>query len=449
MRTSRLALAAAILAIAGGCARTIEPAPPVTAPRYPDFVFPAVPAALASEALAALQERGWRFLQAGDLGQARRAFGEALAGSSRFYPADAGLAYASLADRNYADAMARFDRVLRSAPRYVPAMVGKADALAGAGQIDDAMRLLTEVLGVDPSLAEVRRRLDVLAFRSQQDAVRAARQAADAGRFDESVAAYERAIATSPDSALLYRELAAVERKAGRSDAALGHIEKAVSLDPSEARGFVQLGELLEERGDFVGAVSAYVKAEAIEPGEAARSRIAAVRAREELAGLPAEYRAIGSAAQVTRGDLAALIGVRLSALLKAAGREEGVVVTDVRSHWAAPWIMAVVRAGVMEPYSNHAFAPRGVVRRLDLALAASRVLGLIAARRPAQARAWRAARPQITDLPTDHLGYPGVAMAVGADVMPLADGAAFRPTQIVAGAEAIGVVTRLEVLAR
>jgi hypothetical protein len=138
-----------------------------------------------------------------------------------------------------------------------------------------------------------------------------------------------------------------------------------------------------------------------------------------------------------------------MSALLKAAAREEGVVVTDIRNHWAAPWIMAVVRAGVMEPYSNHAIAPRGLVRRLDLALAASRVLGLIGARRPAQAHAWQAARPRITDLPTGHLGYPAVAMVVGADVMPLADGAAFRPTQVVAGSEAIDVVTRLEVLAR
>ena len=167
------------------------------------------------------------------------------------------------------------------------------------------------------------------------------------------------------------------------------------------------------------------------------------------MAGLPEEYRAIGSAAQVTRGDLAALIGVRLNALLKSASREEAVVVTDARSHWASPWIMAVVRAGVMEPYPNHAFAPRGVVRRLDLAQAASRVLGLIAQRRPAQARAWQAARPRFADLPVDYLGYPAVAMVVGAGVMPLADGAAFGPTRIVTGSEAIDVVTRLEVLAR
>jgi tetratricopeptide (TPR) repeat protein len=449
MRRSRLALAAVILALAGGCARPSDPAPVVTAPRYPDFVFPAAPPALASETLVALQQRGWQFLQAGDLSQARRAFSAALAENSRFYPADAGLAYASLADHDYADAVARFDRVLRRAAGYVPAMVGKADALAGAGRVDDATRLLTEVLAVDPTLADVQRRLDVLAFRTQQVVLKGARQAADAGRFDEAIAGYERAIAASPDSALLYRELAAVERKADRSDAALAHLRKAVLLDPSEARGFVQLGELLEERGDVAGAIDAYLKAEAIEPGDEARARVAAARARADLARLPEEYRAIGGAAQVTRGDLAALIGVRLSALLKAAARGEGAVVTDARSHWASPWIMAVVRAGVMEPYPNHAFAPRGVVRRLDLAQAASRVLGLIAERKPAQARAWQAARPRIVDLPAGHLGYPAVAMVVGADVMPLADGAAFRPTRVVSGAEATDVVTRLEVLAR
>jgi hypothetical protein len=142
-------------------------------------------------------------------------------------------------------------------------------------------------------------------------------------------------------------------------------------------------------------------------------------------------------------------LGVRLAPLLKAGAHEEGIVVTDARTHWAAPWIMAVVRARVMEPYPNHAFAPRGVVRRLDLAQAASRVLGLIAVRRPGLARQWQAARPRIADLPPDHLGYPAVAMVVGADVMRLLEGATFEPAQAVAGSEATDVVTRLEVLAR
>jgi hypothetical protein len=123
-------------------------------------------------------------------------------------------------------------------------------------------------------------------------------------------------------------------------------------------------------------------------------------------------------------------------------------VVTDVRSHWASSWIMAVVRAGVMEPFPNHTFQARGLVRRLEMAQVVTRVLELIGDRHPARAREWTQGRPLIGDLPPTHLGYPAAATVVSAGVMPLVDGM-FRPARPVSGAEAIDVVERLEVLAR
>ena len=45
---------------------------------------------------------------------------------------------------------------------------------------------------------------------------------------------------------------------------------------------------------------------------------------------------------------------------------------------------MSVTRAGVMEVYANHTFQPAAIVRRGDLAQAASRVLALIADEKPA-----------------------------------------------------------------
>ena len=35
-----------------------------------------------------------------------------------------------------------------------------------------------------------------------------------------------------------------------------------------------------------------------------------------------------------------------------------------MRGNWAAPWIMAVARAGLMEVYPNHTFQPNAIVRR-------------------------------------------------------------------------------------
>jgi tetratricopeptide (TPR) repeat protein len=429
------------------CAPALAPAPVVATPRHPEFIFPATPPGLATRDLVLRQQRGWQFLQAGDTGSARREFGAALKTSAAFYPAEAGLGYASLADKEYPEAIARFDRVLKRAPRYVPAIVGRGDSLVGAGRLDDAVKSFQAALAEDASLTDVRRRLDVLALRSQQEALTLARQAADTGRYDQAAEAYERAIVRSPESAFLYRELAGVQRRQGHAAAALDGLKKAVSIDPSDARAWSQIGEVLEEQGDFGAAVDAYARAQSLEPGQEIAGRLAHARARAELARLPEAYRAIPAAPQVTRGDLAALIGVRLGPLLASAPPREAVVLTDLRSHWAASWIMTVVRAGVMEPFPNHTFQPRGPVRRLEMAQVVTHVLDLIAMRRPAAAREW-AARPRIADLPATHLGYPAAATAVAAGVMPLVDGT-FRPSRPVSGAEAIEVVGRLEGLSR
>ena len=443
-----LLLAAVVLALAAACAPRLTPAPTVTAPQYPDFVFPAVPPALERAPLTLRQQRGWQFLQAGDVPGARREFNAAIKASAGFFPAEAGLAYASLAEGAPSDAAARFEQVLRRAPRYVPALVGRGDALVALGRVDEAVASFEVALGEDAALADVRRRIESLAFRAQQQALETARSAAEAGRVDEARAAYQRAIAGSPESGFLYRELAALERRQGSVEAALEHLERAVALDPSDARSWSQIGELLEAAGDFPGAVGAYEKARALEPGTDADARLARARKGAELARLPAEYREIAGEGQLTRAQLAALLGVRLAGVLRESQRRDAVVLTDIRGHWASTWIMATVRAGVIEPLPNHAFAPRAVVRRLDLAQIASRVLNIVAVRRPALVRQWQTAAPRVSDVPPSHLGYAAVSTVVAAGVMPLLDGA-FRPFRAVTGAEAIDVIGRLEVLAR
>src|SRR5262249_22825585 len=153
---------------------------------------------------------------------------------------------------------------------------------------------------------------------------------------------YTAAIAGSPDSPFLYRELAAVERQKGNASAALEHYRKAVALDPSDAHSYEQIGELLEQASDFDAAEKAYGDSLAIEPNAAVEKRVDGVRAKLAFAKMPAEYRAIDQAAQVTRADLAALIGVRLAPLLVGPRSQDAALITDVRNNWAATWIVAV-----------------------------------------------------------------------------------------------------------
>ena len=204
------------------------------------------------------------------------------------------------------------------------------------------------------------------------------------GRYDEARRLYDRAIAASPDSPFLYREAAEVARRQGNLDRALRHAQKALELEPTDVRAQILIGDIYEAQKESLKAVAAYEAALALEPNEALERKVETLREGLALAAMPTEFQAIESSTMLSREQLAALVGVRLDGLFKRAPRRNAVVITDTRGSWAAPWIMSVTRAGVMEVYPNHTFQPEAVVRRGDLAEAASRVLSLIAAEKPA-----------------------------------------------------------------
>jgi tetratricopeptide (TPR) repeat protein len=279
-----------------------------------------------------------------------------------------------------------------------------------------------------------------------QDMIESARNAASAGRVDEARAAYVRALDLSPDSAFLYREFGVLDRRRGDVAAALERFSQAADLDPGDAVSAIQTGELLEQRGDHVGAEAAYRRAADIEPSADLTARIARLSSRARDGRLPTEFQAIASADVITRGDLAALVGVRLEDVLRANAAAT-VVMTDTRGHWASSWIEQVVRAGVIEPFANHTFQPEARVTRAGLARAVNRAVWLLAAERPAL-RAHLNARPRIADMTEGHLSYPDASVSVASGVIPLVDGGRFDATRPVSGAEASEVVDRLRALA-
>ena len=439
-------MAAAI--VVSACAPKMTPAPIVTTPKFPDFIAPAIPAEFAGSAAVINESRGWAFLQSGDLRTAEHEFTAALKNEPRFYPATASLGYLELARKDPKAALSQFDKALEQRGGEVSALFGRGQALLALDRDSEALTAFESVLAADPGQAEARRRVDVLRFRVLEQEIAHAREAAAAGRLDEAARAYGTAIAGQPNSPFLYRELAGVEQKQGQEEPALQHYRQAIELDPTDARSLVHVGEILEARGDLAGAAEAYEKAAGIDPGPDVERRLEGVRNRVALAKLPAEYRAIEQAPQVTRADLAALVGIRLGPLLQNAPTREAGLITDIRSNWAQTWIVAVARTGVMEPFANHAFQPRAIVRRADLAEATAKLLALIGSSQPAVAKAWESARPRFSDLVPTHLAYPAASMAVGANVLRVGPGDTFQPSRAISGAEAVEAVGKLESLA-
>jgi tetratricopeptide (TPR) repeat protein len=437
-------LSLALIAVASGCARTVAP-PVVTTPRYPDYIFPGLSQPDPKQAdLLRDHDAAWRWFQSGDLARAESGFAAVLKRSPQFYPSDTAMGYLDLARKDFEPAGQRFDRVLQSNGSYVPALVGRGEALLALSHEAEALASFESAVKLDPQLQGIARRVEVLRARAQQENVANARKAAQANRLDEAARMYAQAIAASPDSAFLVRDLAEVEAKQGKTDEALARYQRVIEMDPTDVTSRIRIGEMLDARGDLAGALKMYTEANNLEPAVELRRRITAIEARLAYLKLPPDYRAIPDAASITRGDLASLIGIRLALLIEHAPAQP-VVITDARNHWAADWIMAIASAGVMEAYENHTFQPRNAIQRSDLAQAVARMLKIIAVGQPQLLKDWQSRAQKMGDVGVSNLHFADASLSVAAGILPLADGGLFQLSRPVSGAEAIDAVSRIE----
>jgi len=443
-------VAVAALVVMTACAsRPVAPALP-TPPALRDLPAFSVPVTLKAPAdIVARHEEAWRRLQSGDVARASREFTDVLRRAPDFYPSITALGFIAALDRRYDEAVRRFDAAIILDQSYLPALTGRWDLALTRREDVLALRTAELILAVAPDREDVRSQLDLLRLRVVQAQLARATTERAAGRLDSAQTALDEALGVVPDSAVVLRELALVEIARGRFDEAEAHVRRSLALDAGDAETHAVMATVFEAQGRPREAAQALALAVKLDPRAEWREREASLKGKADYDALPAEYRAIPGAATVTRGQLAALFGIRLSAVLARTPRRVAVVLTDVRSHWATPWILPVTRAGWIEPFANHTFQPSGLVRRADLAQALWRIAQDLAVGRPAELARWRSARPVLADVSRAHLAYSAIAGALASGTLTVGEGNRFMPSRPATGAEVVEAVARLEWLAR
>ena len=447
-RLAAVILAAGLAAAVTGCA-TSSPRTPASpaAPRYADFPMPVVPPTLkVDEAVRARHLAGWSRLQAGDLRGASREFSDALKRAPAFYPAQAGLGFVALADRQWKQAATRFTAAVEADARYLPAWLGLLDAHVALGHHDEAIAAGERVLALDAKREDVRGRLDLLRLRQVQGLIESGRKARISGRHKDALTLLNRALAISPNSAAILAEISTTELALGQLDEAEAHARKALAIDASDADTHAVLATILEARARLQEAAGVWERAAALDP----KYRERAERAREAAAasGLPDELRDLPARAVVTRAEFAALLNGRLAAVIARAPKRAPQVATDIRTHWAVASIMAVTQAGFMDVSANHTFQPGASMRRVDLANVVARIVPVILQSQAATLKKWQSARPAFVDLPVSNASYRAAALAVTAGALGADASNRFQPARLATGAEAAAAIARLEQLA-
>jgi tetratricopeptide (TPR) repeat protein len=284
-----------------------------------------------------------------------------------------------------------------------------------------------------PDDALVRRRLTALKLQATERRMGLAQAALESGDEEAAVRQYSGALEAAPEVAGVRLALADLLVARGDVDSALAVLEADPSGDRQVA---LRRAELLMSRREFAGAAEVYRGLIEADPADAtAREGERAAREGMEMLSMPEEYRQIAEASRITRADLAALVAVRVHGL-RRLGAGEPRVALDIGSSWAREPIARVLALGIMDVYPNHTFQPGAVVRRVDVARAAARVLDRLG---------WpRSAGPVPGDMSRSHLDYEAVVRVLGAGLMSLAPSGAFEPWRPVSGQEAIEVVDGL-----
>jgi tetratricopeptide (TPR) repeat protein len=306
---------------------------------------------------------------------------------------------------------------------------------------------MERVLAIDPKREAVRTRLELVRFRLTQSLIESARRAKSAKRLDDAEEQYELALRQSPQSTMILHELSLVELDAKQYDDAEQHARRAAEIEPREAEWQAALGAVLEARGQYRDAAAAYGRAAALDPRPEWRTHSADLREKAEFAALPEEFMRLPQASTITRGDVAAFIGIRLQDLIGAAPQRITDVATDVRTHWAAPWIVPVTRAGVMSIFPNHTFQPASTVRRSDLASIVAALVRLVGSDRRADLQRWQAVRPRLSDVPATHVSYRSIALAIASGAMSADATGRFDPARPASGADLDAAVRRISQL--
>ncbi len=141
------------------------------------------------------------------------------------------------------------------AGRALQSLFDNAMSHHGAGRLDDAERLYSQILAVNPQHADAMHLLGVIACQTGRPEL-AAKKIADAIGLNGSTAFY-------------YSNLSNALRQLGRPDEAAEACRQAIKLSPDFAQAHANLGSALYDAGHFEEAVSAYTMAVRLNPADA------------------------------------------------------------------------------------------------------------------------------------------------------------------------------------
>jgi tetratricopeptide (TPR) repeat protein len=345
------------------------------------------------------------------------------------------LSYTDLTFQQPNFAIPRLEAALKSDPKYLPALQTLARYFYGQKNFERAFWYTSKLAELLPDDPQVRSDLETLRLIVTDRLLADAHTARAKARWQEAENLYHRAIVAAPELGSLSRELGDVYGYEGKWLEAEASYLKALRLDANDVAAKKRLAEvyLHLNRPDSAQRLLKELSEQNAQDAEI-KSMLDNILAHSD----PIEEAliVIRQQPQISRGDFAALLGVRFPFLKELAATAPPVILTDLGSHWGKKYLPLIAGLNLVPAFPNHQFRPATLVRRYEVATAIDRLLTLVN-RLPKDDPV-----PQkIVDVPRTNPHYGSIDRIISLRLMTLDNNDRFSPQFGVSGAEALQIL--------
>lgn len=386
---------------------------------------------------------GWEKLKAGKPAEAIKKFQESTVVDEKLY---VGFGYAFLAQNKVSLAKQNFEKALAINPGNWQAHFGLAAMYESVKDIPRAFHIYSRLRAKYPENNRVKIKYENIKAAETQRYLEKARQFKLDKQTDKYIEALKAAAVYSPEMTDIENEMADFFYSQGQYDKAALHYENVAEAMRDLAKKkeiLLKLAEVYEKNLKYDSAIIVYTNLLELEPGNIVfmnKTNDLKVKFFEE--NLPVKFKNIFFKEDVTREDVAALIGYYFDKYLDS---RPAVIITDIGNSFARDQIIKICTLGIMKVRPDHSFDRLPVIDRAAFAVIINNLVKYLEEQKGYSVRLAPAEEVlEPSDISPVHKDYGIIKFMVNAQVIKLDNENKFNPTLKVTTSEVLGTIRKL-----
>ena len=386
---------------------------------------------------------GWEKLKTGKPGEAIKKFQESTVVDEKLY---VGFGYAFLAQNEVSLAKQNFEKALAINPGNWQVHFGLAAIYESVKDMSKAFLIYSKLRAKYPKNNLVKMKYENIKAAETQRSLEKARQFKQENKTDKYIDALKDAAAYSPEMTNIEIEMADFYYSQGQYAVAARHYESAVEAlpdIPKKKEILLKLADAYEKNVKYDSAIIVYNNLFELEPGNITfMNKINDLKAKFYEENLPAKFKNIFFKEDVTREDVAALIGYYFD---KYLDKRPAIIITGIGSSFARDQIIKICTLGIMKVRPDHSFDRLLVIDRASFALIINNLVKYLEEEKGYSIKLTLAEEEvEPADISSMHKDYEIIRFLVNAQMIKLDKDNNFNPMHKITTTEVLGTIRKL-----